>query len=247
MNISVFIRTTKKNNSVNVRLRLTDGRNFQRFGVIPNLSVLPEHWDKRKEKVRPARANCNEANDKIDLAKRKIEMAYMSAENKEALPADFIKSVLNETINNVTLNGEKNYIIALFEKYLSESKASQARKKTIFVAMRILERFIILKNIKNVLQINPFELEYFIKNEYGQAEKHPELYNYRQRPRGNNTVIYKIKILNAFFRWAVAKNYLPVNPLPILSLIRKFMATLFVLQNLNLIQYIPLFCQKIYN
>ena len=76
--IKAFIRTSKKSESVNIRFRLTDGRDFQIFHT-SNFEVTPNHWDVKKECVKAkvmTSFDKKEFNDKINDRKKLISDIY---------------------------------------------------------------------------------------------------------------------------------------------------------------------------
>ena len=212
MTITAFVRSTVKGKKAKIRIRLIDGHEYQRFGVVPKIEIMPDFWDNKKNCVKeritlPYDFDKYEINDAVSEAINKIKLAYREVTDKETLPNDWIDNVLSEKpiVQKLKSTNGKHYIIEIFDLYLKESKASQGRKNAIAVTKRILERFIVAKRIKTINQISPAILEDFIRNEH--------LHNPKQKPRGNNTVTSKLKMLAVFFRYAVKKKLLPLNPL----------------------------------
>lgn len=76
--IKAFIRTSKKSESVNIRFRLTDGRDFQIFHT-SNFEVMPNLWDANKEGIKAkvmTSFDKKEFNDKIIDRKKLISDIY---------------------------------------------------------------------------------------------------------------------------------------------------------------------------
>lgn len=216
--IKAFIRTSAKNKKVLVRIRLSDGRDFTRYGVT-DIEILPEYWDAKKEEIK-SRALLPDGLDKYSInaeilnIKQKVLSAYNKVSNKLLLHDKWLESIISDEKINVEKNPTDTSISTLFNKYLSESKASELRKKQVAVAGRMLERFFIINNTDTLTEDNLSMFEKFLKDEHLLQYKYPEQYKKVKeiKPRGQNTINSKLKMISAFYTWAIKNKYPLIHP-----------------------------------
>ena len=216
--IKAFIRTSTKNKEANIRIRLSDGRDFARYGIT-NVKILPEYWDNKKEEVKPRavlpdKYDKAKINESIRILKNKIEFEYSKIKDKSALPSNWIDMVLTNDYLEYSKEDKSVNIIDLFIKYKDQSKVSDSRKQQIKVAIGLLSRYMEYydKLCFNVADIDGLENFFFEEHNY-QILK-PELYKNERTilKRGINTLNSKFKIIKAFFTWAVKNEYVDKNP-----------------------------------
>lgn len=214
--IKAFIRTTSKAKKVFIRLRLSDGRDFARYGVT-NIEVTPEIWDATKQEIK-ARAILPDGFDREDInnavrnAKNRVDVAYKEVSNKQLLPDDWIDSIFfNKKLED---KKEEQILSELFNLYLVESKVTEARKKQVAVAGRMLERFISINNTQLYNKSSISKFEEFLRNEHIIQKTHSQYYNNVKeiKPRGQNTINSKLKMISAFYTWAVKNKYVENHP-----------------------------------
>lgn len=216
--IKAFIRTSAKNKEVNIRIRLSDGRDFTRYGIT-DIKILPEYWDNKKEEVKPRsvlpdKYDKTKINDSIRLLKSKIELAYSRVNNKSVLPSNWIDIVLHEEYNQVSLGSHETKLIDLFGEYRNQLKVSNSRKQQIKVAIGLLSRYMEYYNKLHFDVLDVEKLENFFFEEHRYQLLRPELYENERTvlKRGINTLNSKFKIIKAFFTWAVKNEYIDRNP-----------------------------------
>lgn len=214
--IKAFIRTSSKNKAVNIRIRLSDGRDFTRYGIT-NIIVSPEHWDAKKEELKarvvlPENINRTEINESIRNIKNKIEVEYSNSENKSLLPKDWIDTIIN---NKSAVVKEKQFgVLDFFDLYIDSIKASELRKKQVYVVKRMISRYFTIKNKNNFRSEDAIDFEVFLREEYLYQDKYPLLYKGEReiKPRGRTTINAKIRILKTVFNWAIRKGFLEKHP-----------------------------------
>ncbi|SBV91678.1 hypothetical protein [uncultured Dysgonomonas sp.] len=214
--IKAFIRTTVKSKKVFIRLRLSDGRDFTRYGVT-NIEVLPEFWDAARQEVKnrailPKGFNKEEINTAVKFAKEKIEQAYKDVADNRLLSDDWIDNVLLDKKQDV--EDEKPTTSELFHLYLSESKVSESRLKQVAVAGRMLERFTLVNNMELTNKASVLKFEEFLRNEHLIQKIYPQYYTDVKdiKPRGQNTLNSKLKMISAFYSWALKNKHLDSHP-----------------------------------
>ena len=213
--VKAFIRTSKtgKNIPVNVRFRLCDGRlasgGIQLFHK-SELSVLPERWDEKQQKIK-ARALIDEKERKdfdkaINDRKNLIKDIYL-------LKGKTLSSVILESEIDKTLNPER-YVIpqlsffGLFDKFISDnfvSPASLKKRRTVRDALKRFESFAkITLDVKNVSADTLKTFEIFLT--------HENKYSDNQPARSVNTVSVMIKTVRTFFFWCDANDFSNSKP-----------------------------------
>jgi integrase len=213
--VTAFIRSTTKNKKIHVRIRLSDGRDKQYYGISP-ICILPDWWNPKAGEMKnrlllPGDQSRDDINNKIVAAKKQILDFY--TEN-DSLPENWI---------TVILSGkpvQKNELIQFFEafqQYYDTLKVSPGRKKQIKVVMVMLEHFQAVKN--TTLNLTTFDLsdlesfETFLKEEYLFYMNYPEIYlKLKIKPRGQNTINSKLKVVSGFFHWSRKRKYTINNP-----------------------------------
>jgi len=217
--IKAFIRTTVKGKPTRIRLRISDGRSITFYGIT-DVEVLPEHWDAAKEEIKGrvllTGADSRESiNGKIASLKNRLLAAYNSLENKSSVSPDWINSYLKPA--EPAFSATTKTLYDYFKIYRAEAKVSAARKKTTKVFGEMLRRY---EAINGTLTFDDCtsslvsRIEKFMREEYLHQDLYPTLYTKVReiKPRGQNTLNDKLKILNAFFTWARRKKLLKTLP-----------------------------------
>ena len=216
--INAFIRTSVKNKKVHVRIRLTDGRDKQFFGVTP-IEIFPEWWNTKTGEMKnrlllPGDQSRDDINKLIVAAKKQVLDFYTS---NPILPEDWITNLLSGKLVKKNESIKSYLFFDLIKLYYESIKVSPGRKKQIKVIIGILERF---QNVKKLrLNLDTFDnamlesFELFLKEEHSFYEAFPDIYlKMKIRPRGQNTINSKLKIIGAFFHWSRIKKYTKNNP-----------------------------------
>jgi integrase len=220
--IKAFIRTTVKSKPTKIRLRLSDGRN-RSFYAITDIDVLPEQWNPEREELKgrvllSGEQNREQVNASIANIKNAVLVAYANISDKSVISTDWLVNYLRPpkvgAKSKVLIKTLSDY----FEEYRTESKVSAARKKTTKVFGGILERYeaingkLSYKDCNSALVVN---MEKFMREEHLLQELHPVIYanvKGKIRPRGQNTLNDKLKVLSAFFTWSRKKKYFKELP-----------------------------------
>ena len=100
--VKAFIRTTTKDKDVNVRFRLSDGRDIQLFHK-SEISINPDVWDIKKEAIK-AKVLYHESdrisfNNAINERKDLILRLYNAEPNKENLTSEWLEEVIDNALH----------------------------------------------------------------------------------------------------------------------------------------------------
>lgn len=235
--VKALIRTTKKEGTVNIRFRLSDGRNIQLFHA-SEIQVDIALWDAKKECIK-ARAVCKteyrlRINKAVDDRKSLLMSIYEEYKDK-ITDSSFFEKVIDETLHPKA--EEKINLFSVFEVYIQKYENSKTEWKNHKSLERILSRY----NGYIQLTENPkFELTLdmdkerledlfdYMKNEYVLIKENPKIFdvllaeypllaNIKRKTvqveeRGENTLIKIKQRLKAFFNWCVSEGYLIANP-----------------------------------
>lgn len=131
--VSAFIRTSKKNKEVNVRFRLSDGRNIQLFHV-SEIEVMPDVWDSKnqaiKAKILYKEADRIKFNTSINERKALLLKVYSEEPNKEGLTSDWLDTAVDKALHPEKYKPQIaiNTLFKFTERFIAE--APNRRDKT---------------------------------------------------------------------------------------------------------------------
>lgn len=224
--ITAFIRSSAKDRdkATFIRFRLVDGRNVQLF-YKSELSIAPKYWSNETQSIK-ARVSYNEIeraafNAAVANIRQKIESWYISLKNKEYATSDALAIYMT---GGKMDSKSKDDFHALFARFLTVRKLSANRKKQMRVTDRDVARFEVYQS---AVKATPYQfdvntadvsdirnLEAFLVNEHEICKQYPELYADQKQPglRGQNTIIFKLTCLRAFFHWCNNEEITDNNP-----------------------------------
>ena len=230
MKIKFEIRTTKKvkeGEMVPLYVRMVDGRDFHQ-AVKTRTLVNPNMWDEKGECIK-SRVLCTpEERERIDKDVNDLRSYLLETYNEAK------KKGKTDTPNWLAKNVDKLYSASgspkpkklsvkvafdeLYDKFLSERKLGEGRKRHYEVLRRMIHRyesyvkysqgrvrysFDVVKVDKGVLD----NLYDYIENEYEYVETYPKILEDNPesrdiKPRGENYMSGVFKEVRAFFNWA---------------------------------------------
>ncbi len=240
MKIGFEIRTKRKvkeGDMVPLHIRLVDGRAFHQ-GVKTQTFVNPLLWDDKKECIKN-RALCDEEmRQKVTREINSLRMHVFDSYNEDK------RKGKTDTPNWLAKAVEKFYAAdgnpkpkkasvkipfdTLYDKFLSERKLGEGRKRHYEVLRRMIHRyesyircvqsrlrysFDVVKVDKGVLE----SLYDYIENEYEYVEKYPKILEENPeareiKPRGENYMSGIFKEVRAFFNWAYKNKVIDTFP-----------------------------------
>lgn len=235
--VKALIRTNKKEGTVNVRFRLSDGRNIQLFHA-SEIQVDITMWDAKKECIK-ARVVCD-AEYRLTINKAVDDRKALLLKIYEANKEDITDSSSFEEFIDKTLHPKaekKVCLFSIFEEYIKKYEQGKTEWKNHKSLERILFRYqgyIRLTEkpkFELTLNMDKERLEDFfdyLKDEYVLIKENPKMFetllaeypllaNIQRKTtqieeRGGNTLIKIKQRLKAFFSWCVANDYLHENP-----------------------------------
>lgn len=227
--VKAFIRTGKKDKEVNVRFRLSDGRDVQLFHK-SELMVLPALWDTKNEQYK--------AKSVIKLEQRTLFNASISERKNlilsiyngdKSLTSDKLEELIDKHLHpeKYEITDRKESLCEMFQRYVDEwlktGVIGAGRKKHYDVVIRELTRFFIINGsdecpVEDFNKDSILKFREFLRTEYTLVEKYPGLYigmNNRNRPskeRSQNTIAEKLLLLQAFMVELESNDIIPVSP-----------------------------------
>lgn len=235
--IKAFIRTSvkKKNGKINVRFRLSDGRNIQLFHK-SEIEVDPDAWDSKNECIKSRivfdQKERDKFNNSIEERKSIIRTIYNETSNKEVLTSEELEALIDRKLhpNNFTDSEPlQQSIFEIFELFISNYRGTERMKQHYRCAKRIIQRYELYNQLTEPtfkFTFNSFDnailltqLENFIHEEYIIYEQYPELYKAvpDSRPpkqRGKNRINKILRYLRTVIKWAIEQKLTDINQVP---------------------------------
>lgn len=234
--VSAFLRTTsaKKDREVNLRFRLTDGRDIQLF-YKSSLTILPRLWSNTSQAIKAKVAIDEDErmmfNRSVEAIKNKILDWYRQLPDRaEATSADLQEYMDDRPSlpSAVEAKNDSDFATA-YDRFLSERKITQSRVaqlKTTKTAILRFERYMTFTrgekyvfNYKEATTQTIRAFERFLTDEHKICALYPELYIKSgigaSRPveqRGRNTISSRLIYLRAFFNWAHKEGLTEAEP-----------------------------------
>ena len=151
--IKAFIRTsTKEKKLVNVRFRLTDGRDIQLFHK-SDIKVCPGDFDAKNEKIKAkiifdAKLR-KDIDDRITDRKKRISELYLLAPDKSVLTSDWLEEAIDRDlypgkyiVNEQTAPTEIT-LLAHVADFISKAPEKKLKKVNRLISASTIERYII--------------------------------------------------------------------------------------------------------
>ena len=149
--IKAFIRTsTKEKKFVNVRFRLTDGRNVQLFHK-SEIKVSPNDFDPKKEKIKAKiifDAKLRKSiDDSISDRKKLISKLYLLAPDKSELTSVWLENVIDRELNpekytvNEELEPAKKTLLAHVADFISKAPDKKMKETNRLIANSTIKSY----------------------------------------------------------------------------------------------------------
>lgn len=227
--VKAVVRTTKKNVEVNIRFRISGGRDVQLFHN-SELRINIDVWDTKNDCIK-ARAIYNgdrNAFNKAVNARKQLLLETYEANKEMQLTSDMLERLVDEKLHPEKYKSTEDGFFPLMEEFLLKRKLSEVRDNNFRVLIRALKRYELLRQMvdederKSKRQkgsCEPFQLdidmidadivtdiESFLRNEHTLFTEYPEVYkavsgSKQPQQRGNNTICAMFNKLRAFFNW----------------------------------------------
>ncbi|MDI9604842.1 MAG: tyrosine-type recombinase/integrase [Bacteroidota bacterium] len=222
--VRAFIRTKKnQDEGVNVRFRLSDGRDVQ-LHYVSDILVQPKKWDNSRQIIKP-KVLCpddyrNEINGRVAECKRNLLSVY-DAIKDDPTPERWYKEIENrKNPPKPKVKGFFDY----FDEFIKEQPAAQR------VHLKVLKRCLQRWELYTRTFDHDFKLEVgklngkdvkafdeFLKKEHAIQDDYPRIYEQiketrRVKPRGNNARVNILNRLRMFYRYCVKQKITANNP-----------------------------------
>ncbi len=224
--VKPFIRiSTKKANEVNIRFRLSDGRNTQLFHK-SELTVNSDLWDEKNQCIK-AKVIINidkrTSFNKAVMARKELIIDIFNAKsNTVELSSEWLELEIDKALNPTkyfipVVEVKQQTFFEAYAEFMVMHKMTSQRKEHFEVLFRALKRFQLYLTIKNkqqvILELDTLnssiikEFEYFLTNEYTLGKKFADIYiqfpeTRTPKPRGQNTINGILTKLRTFVLWA---------------------------------------------
>lgn len=238
--VKAIVRTTKKNSEVNIRFRLSDGRNVQLFHN-SEIKVNVDLWDSKGDCIKK-RALCSD-NIRFNINKavadrKNLILSIYNAHKSDGLTGKHLELLINEVLSPSKDNEDnKDDFFTLTGSFISNNNYSKNRERGYALLFRLLLRYemfvqkVFDKNFSlDIQKIDASRLEdiiSFIKNEYILSNDYPSVFEEIEKTmrtmakhgrykkpslRGNNSQCAILNLFRTFLNWCVRKGFLSKNP-----------------------------------
>lgn len=241
--LTIFLRTTKKEGTIRLRFRLRDGREvdlYHKSEIRADLSDIEKFTPEGEVKPRVSLYNKRLKND-IDVEMSAIIAAYGKLCKKKE--KRFITNVEFEKTISEELNPDKAKTLSevtdiyhRFERYIEEGCTDgifgKARQRHYKVLLNELKRFLIISKLTSLPPADftgdmLIDFRRFLIDEYTFVEEYPKLYqaedvrNIPKERRSQNTVVTKLRELQAFYNELIARGEIEKSPFALVGKHRK--------------------------
>lgn len=231
--VKAFIRTGKKDKEVNVRFRLSDGRNVQLFHK-SEIMVLPNLWDAKNDCIKK-RALCpeskrNEIDKAVNERKSLLLDLYVTC-REQVMSGTSLDELVDREFNPQKYNVSSKNLFELIDIYIEENNSAENTKKADKDTKAGLLRYETFRRLTenkefkfDVLSFNEElidDIKSFYMNEGSLYEEYPLIFKRLQKicnlnrtikNKGENVTCSFMKRLKAFFTWCVKKRIIEVSP-----------------------------------
>lgn len=221
--VKAYVRSSKKNNIVNVRFRLsTPGAKLLYY--VSDLQINVDLFDNKREEIKSRALYPDKErrifNEKVNELKSLILRAWEERGDDYQPTSEWLRNAMQRRVNGETPVNDDFFDI--FDKFLTYKQYDEKREEHYDVLKRIMIRYENYEifnggKFRWSLEISAFDLsnfEDYLKNEYRLAELYPSLYEGVKKlsPRGRNTIANMMTKLRVFYLWAVRMGETTTNP-----------------------------------
>lgn len=223
--VAIVFRTAKKTGFVNLRFRLSDGRNVQLYHK-SDIVVDIAKWDVAREKIK-SRAIISDK-ERADIDKRVSERKNLlnevyNSHKGEEMNNETFERLIDEALHPDRYRNKDKGFFEVFDEYMAKHEKAETTKKNFMVLYRCLQRFEAVYAIE--AKLPKFKLTFdkldedilrdfedFLRNEHTLYEEYPQVYerfkyssdnrkNPKPKERGLNAVCTLIKKFRTFISW----------------------------------------------
>lgn len=241
--LTIFLRTRKKEGTIKLRFRLRDGGSvdlYHRSEIRADLADLEKFTKEGELKPRVTLYNTKLKNA-IDIEIAAIAAAYdklCKTKDKTLITKDEFENAISKELSpeKILAVAEETNIYHRFERFIEDGGIDgifgPARQRHYKVLLKELKRFLCIWKLSSIHPADfsaemLIEFRRFLIDEYLFVPQYPTLYqssevrNVPTEKRAHNTVVAKLKELQAFFNELVMRNEIPQSPFGLVGKNRK--------------------------
>lgn len=231
--VKAIVRTIRKNANVNIRFRLSDGKNIQLFHV-SEIKVNADLWDAKNDCIKKRALCLDEERNAINKAvndRKYLILSIYGANKDKCLTSDLLDKLIDKYLHPDEYLGYSNNFFSLINQFIEKRGYSENRKKAIITMSYALQRYELF--VQKTLD-KAFRLEFgtitkdiiddiksFLENEGDLAIEYPNVYekikmrfvkHNGMKNKGNNSVNSIFRRLIAFFNWCLKEGIIERSP-----------------------------------
>mgnify|MGYP000011936820 CR=1 FL=1 len=232
--VKAIVRTTRKNAEVNIRFRLSDGRNIQLFHN-SEIKVNVELWDAKNDCIKKRALCADETRNSINKAvsdRKNLIISIYDANKDKKLTSEILEKLIDENLYPEKHKAVSRGFFPMLDAYINKRSISEGRQKNIKEMKRSILRYeMFIQNTENksfhfnfdILDKDRIDdLCSFLKNESSLYKDYPSIYAkiraaypFNQgnvKDKGNSTIFHLFSCLRAFCNWCVKNKVINENP-----------------------------------
>ncbi len=234
--VAIVFRTMKKTGYVNLRFRLSDGRDVQLYHK-SDIVVDIAKWDVAREKIksRAIISDKERADINKSVSERKTLLNEIYNRHKgEDMDNETFERLIDEALHPEKYRNKGKGFFEVFDEYMNTHEKAETTKKNFMVLYRCLQRFEAIQAIETKkaafkLTFDKMDeellrdFEDFLEDEHILYYEYPDVYerfkynsDHRKNPipkeRGLNAVCTLIKKFRTFISWCNNEGITDCNP-----------------------------------
>ncbi len=223
-------KTTNELGNGEVSFRLTISRE-KRYRFKTGIFVPPSRWSDKKQDIIIPKLETKERQNILRLDSeikrlRRFILKRVEQTDESVIDRDWINETIDRFYHPEKYRSRIDGVFKTYDEYIRVKNFAPARKTSVEVTYRLLQRYEYFKQLDDVeyeLDFAAFDkfflrdFEEYIRDEYKYRDKLTPIISRIDRSRmpqrrSQNTVNKHMKILRAFFRWSVENQHIEENP-----------------------------------
>ena len=231
--VKAIVRTTRKSTDVNIRFRLSDGKNIQLFHV-SEIKVNVDLWDAKNDCIKKRALCLDEERNAINKAvndRKYLILSIYGANKDKCVTSNSLERLIDKYLHPNEHSIQSNDFFSMINQFIEKKGYSENRKKAIITMSYALQRyeffvqetfnksfrFEISTITKDVID----DIKSFLENEGDLAMEYPNVYekikvqfvkHSGMKNKGNNSVNSIFRRLIAFFNWCLKEEIIERSP-----------------------------------
>lgn len=231
--VKAIARTTRKGVEINIRFRLSDGRNVQLFHN-SEIRVNADLWDAKNDCIKKRSICPNSYRNSINKAvndRKSLLLDLYSNNKKLLLNGTGLDELVDRAMNPEKYQSIPNDLFELIDVYIEANNRADNTKRADRNLKATLLRYEVFRSLTSggnfKLDVSSFDAELlddmksFYMNEGDLYTEYPSVFAQLQKAcnldrsiknKGENVTCSFMKRLKAFFSWCAKENIIPVSP-----------------------------------